>query len=412
VYFRFSLDSEQLIPGDNKIIVHSSFGGRERVESQEQNIVYRPDGPWVTIDSFNFGEFAFERPYLTGRYGYNLSEEDVELLSDRNTERALRAEINSKTPDFAEISFDNGKTFIPTSKAAARDIDYRYRLETGEMIEGMHFILVRATMKNGETAFTRMIVQVDKTAPEIRLISPEAGGVYNTAITFSASATDDVELASLRYELRAGDKAAYEVPGFLQGLYIEGVIPPFLREITFGDNDWRLPSMPFAGGATYFDVGLGLSFFDDNVKIQAQYGQITQAQFAALGGEGPLRYGGHVLGLKILANIYDLPFGSFAGPDWEWLSASFAVGANFSYFDLFNNTDEKYTQSGEPTIMSALIMQVEFPKVTIPKKKALRKFSMFTEGQLWFVPTDVPAKDHGIEIMIPHVIMGLRLYVF
>jgi hypothetical protein len=283
------------------------------------------------------------------------------------------------------------------------------------MTEGMHYVLVRTTMKNGDVAVTRMLVQVDKTPPVIRLISPETGGRYNQEIAYSASATDDVELVGLTYQLRKGDKAMYGVPGFLQGLYFEGTIPPFIRQI------WKEAPAIFAGGATYLDVGMGLSFFDDNVKIQGLYGYMFQENYESLGGEGPVRYGGHVVGLKLLASIYNLPFGSFAGPDWEWLSASLAVGANFSLFNMGNmenpvySTPEKpeyYTQSGKPTWMSALVVQVEFPKITIPKWKVFRRLSLFTEGQLWFVPTDVDADKLGIKTYIPHMIMGVRLYVF
>ena len=404
-YYRFSLDSANLVDGENKVIVHSSFGGSESTESQARNLVYKADGPWVTIDSMNIGDFAFERPYLTGRTGYNLNEQDVAVLADRRADKENRAEVQAKTPDYTELSFDNGKTFIKASKSITKNIDYRYRLETGEMTEGMHYILVRATMKNGETAVTKILVQVDKTNPSIRLISPDAGGRYNEEISYSASATDDVELVSLTYHLRAGDKSAYEIPGFIQGLYFEGVIPPFIRQFI---NE--APVIPFGGGATYTDFGMGLSFFDDNVKIQFQYGFLFNEQWEALAGVGPIRYGGNVIGLKLLASVYSLPFGSFAGPDWEWLSASFALGANFSLFDA--DSSGQYTQSGTPTWMSALLMQIEFPKVTIPKRKYLRTFSMFTEGQLWFVPTDVDAAANKIEVVIPHIIMGLRLYIF
>ena len=404
-YFRFNLGSGNLSSGNNTVTIRSSFGGERSVQSRENNIFYNIDGPWVTIDSFTFGEFAYERPYLYGRTGYILSGEDEALLADRSTEREVRDAIRAKRVDYTEISFDNGINFLRTGPGRSRGSNYSYRLETGDMTEGMHYILVRTTMKNGETAVTRMLVQVDKTPPVIRLISPEIGGRYNERIAYSASATDDVELDSLTYHLRVGNKSSYEIPGFLQGLYIEGIIPPFIKQL--------VPEMPtfFAGGATYTDFGLGLSFFDDNVKVQVQYGYITNDIFESLGGQNPpgLRYGGHVLGLKLLANIYQLPFGAFAGPDWEWLSASFALGANFSLFDL---AQEGYTQSGTSTWMSALLLQVEFPKVTIPKWKALRKFSLFTEGQLWFVPTDVNADALGIKVVIPHVIVGFRLYIF
>ncbi|WP_461255465.1 Ig-like domain-containing protein [Treponema sp. R80B11-R83G3] len=425
-YFVFKMDGEKLNAGVNAITVNSNFGGPTLVSSRPYNLIYRDGGPWVTIDleSFTFGKFAYERPYLYGRTGYVLSEEDQELLKDKTAEKAVKARILAKTPKFTEISFDNGRSFIMTSKASAKNIDYRYRLEDGEMAEGYHYIVVRTTMKNGEFALTRMLVQVDKTKPEIRLISPEAGSRYNQKIAYSASATDDIELVSLTYHLRAGDKAAYEVPGFLQGLYIEGVIPPFYRQLAVsnGIQEWA-PSMPFAGGATYTDFGFGLSFFDDNVKIQGQYGFLTQELYDALGGEGPVRYGGDVIGLKILANVYTLPLGSVWGPDFDWLYASFSIGANFSLFNFLNkenpdyspNKDGElvyYTQSGESTWLSALLLQIEFPKVTIPKKKAFRTFSLFTEGQLWFVPTDVKASQMGIKIMIPHVMMGLRIYIF
>ena len=136
---------------------------------------------------------------------------------------------------------------------------------------------------------------------------------------------------------------------------------------------------------------------------------MTQKLYESLGGDRKLRYGGQVLGVKLLANVYTLPFGSFGGPDWEWLSASFALGANFSLFDL---GQQGYTQSGKRTWLSALLAQIEFPKVTVAKWKNCRRFSLFTEGQFWFVPTDVNADSQGLLTIIPHIIMGLRLYVF
>ncbi|MCL2761576.1 MAG: Ig-like domain-containing protein [Treponema sp.] len=404
-FFRISLNASHLNSGKNTISVYSHFGGSDEIESNTQTIFYNAEGPWITIDSMNVGDFVFDRPYLYGRMGYNLTAEEQQILADKKADKKQRALIRAKTASYAEISFDNGKTFVKAGRGRDKEtMDYRYRLETGDMAEGMHYILVKATMKNGEIATTRMLVQVDKTPPVIRLITPEVSGRYNKKVPYSAFASDDIELVSLEYHLRKGDKAAYGVPGFIQGLYIEGIIPPFIKQIS---ND--APVMPFGGGATYTDFGLGLSFFDDNVKIQAQYGFLTQNIWESMGGTGAVRYGGHVLGLKLLASIYTLPFGSFAGPDWEWLSASLALGANFSFFDIGNNG---YTQSGKSTWMSALLAQVEFPKVTIPKRTFLRTFSLFTEGQLWFVPTDVNADNYKIETVIPHITVGLRAYIF
>lgn len=402
-FFRFSIDATDMIPGTNTLVVKSVFGGRQTIESSIRTVYYEASGPWVTVDTMTMGDFAYGRPWLRGRAGYVLTGEEEALLADKKTAREIRSAIEGKKLESVELSFDNGNTFNPV-KTIRGEYNWEYRLEDGDMREGVHYLIIRASMANGEKAITRLLVQVDKTPPVIRLFSPESGGRYNNELQFAALAQDDNELAGLTYHLREGDKSAYEIPGFLQGLYFEGIIPPFIRQLA---ND--APAALFGGGATYMDFGVGLSFFDDNVKLQAQYGFMTQDLFEDLGGEGELRYGGQVLGLKLLANIYTLPFGSFLGPDWEWLSASFGVGANFSLFDI---SREGYTQSGVPTWMSALLVQIEFPKVTLPNRKFLRTFSMFTEGQLWFVPTDVNAEEHGIDTVLPKIVMGLRLYIF
>ena len=401
-YFRFDISQEDLNTGANEFVVRSDFGGRETVESVVCRVNYQPYGAWVTVDTLSLGDFVYERPWLMGRAGYELTLEDHGILEDKKADKDLKADVAAKKLSQVELSFDNGRTFFST-RSAPKGYDWRYRLEDGEMAEGVHYLIVRATMANGDTAVTRLLVQVDKTPPRIRLITPEAGGRYNEELQFAALASDDVELNSMTYHLRKGDKAFYGVPGFIKGLYVEGIIPPVIKLA------WEDAPVVFAGGATFFDIGLGLSFFDDNVKLQVSYGQMTQSQYELIGGTEAVRYGGHVLGLKLLANIYQLPFGSFLGPDWEWLSATFAIGANFSLFDL---AKEGYTQSGNSTWMSALLAQIEFPRVTIPKRTWLRTFSFFAEGQLWFVPTDVNASSFDLSTVIPHMTLGLRAYIF
>lgn len=124
-----------------------------------------------------------------------------------------------------------------------------------------------------------------------------------------------------------------------------------------------------------------------------------------------MRYGGHIFGLKILASVFELPFERFAGPDWSWLYLTAALGANFSIFT--------QTQSGKPQVLAALLGQIEFPRVKLPKKKVkyFRSFAVYTEGQLWFIPTDVSdgidsKKDKGIQAVIPRVSVGIRVDVF
>ena len=77
-------------------------------------------------------------------------------------------------------------------------------------------MLLRAVMKNGESAINRCIVQIDKTAPFVKMIAPGIGGRYNQSLEFSGLASDAVGLNSVTLSLRKGDKAGYEVPGFIQ----------------------------------------------------------------------------------------------------------------------------------------------------------------------------------------------------
>jgi hypothetical protein len=120
--------------------------------------------------------------------------------------------------------------------------------------------------------------------------------------------------------------------------------------------------------------------------------------------DNPFRYGGNVIGGKILANVGTVPFRYFFGPNWAWLSANFTIGANFSVFSL--------SQSGKAQVLSALLGQVEFPRVTIPKQSMFGTFAFYTEAQLWFIPTDVEAEEVEIDSLVPQISVGIRVNVF
>ena len=89
--------------------------------------------------------------------------------------------------------------------------------------------------------------------------------------------------------------------------------------------------------------------------------------------------------------------------DLEWLSANFAIGANFSRFN--------ETNSGTPQILSALLGQIEFPKVSLPQLKMFSAFSLYTEFSLWFIPTDVSGTI-GIKNLVPQISEGIRVNIF
>ncbi|MCQ2982352.1 MAG: Ig-like domain-containing protein [Treponemataceae bacterium] len=384
-YYKFTLTPEQLAGGEHVYSVRAVLPDGRLVYSVEQFMKYSPSGPWISIDSLAMGDFAVDRPYLEGRAGYSLTEAEVLMLNDKATPKYEKEKIREKAVESVEISFNNGKTFEKVGSRGA----WRYRIENGEMPDGYHFLVVRANMKNGETAVTRTIIQIDKTAPTIKLISPGEGGRYNEALAVSGLSNDDVVLKKITVELRQGDKANYEMPAFIQGLYVDA-------------NFW---------GNTLYSVGAGLTFYDDNVKLQAQFGQMTQVHFDNLHQlmgrpSEPLRYGGNVFGLKLLANVGNVPFSYLFGPDWTWLSAAFAIGANFSYFS--------YTQADKGQILSALIGQIEFPRVTMDKRKMFRTISLYTEGQIWSIPTDVKTVQgaESVPPLVPQLSIGMRMSVF
>lgn len=381
-FYMFSLNPDKISDGTHKYRVDVILDTGMKVSSREQTINYKAFGPWVTIDNFVYGDFAAHRPILKGRAGYTRDPDEELLAKEKTATPEFKAKLAAKSVETIELSLDNGKTFIPLSK----NEKWKYRIENQDLSEGYHFLLIRATMKNGEKAIERLVVQIDNTKPTVKLISPEQGGHYNQELLASGLSNDDVKLEEVKIALRKGDKASYEVPKFIQGLYLD---------VHF----W---------GATLFDVGAGLTFFDDNVKLQFQWGEYTQTQrdFITDLFQQPrtqLRYGGDVFGLKLLANIADIPFAFFLGHDFDWLSANIAIGANFSLFTM--------TNSGQAQILSAILAQLEFPRITFPEAKAFSTLSFYTEGSLWFIPTDV-ATTVDINKLVPQISFGIRANVF
>ena len=381
-YFKFDLGPDLISEGTHKYYVQSILKNGTSVNSREQTITYSPVGPWITIDNFTYGDFATDRPYIRGQAGYSISEDELLYSKTKEATKEEKDAVAAKKVAKIELSFDNGKTF----EVLSTNEKWMYRIENQDIHEGFHFFFLRATMENGETAITRCIIQIDNTKPGVRLIAPTQGGRYNQALDFSGLSNDDVRLENVTLALRKGDKASYEVPAFIQGLYLDF-------------HFW---------GASLFDIGAGLTFFDDNVRLQVQWGQFTQSQRDAVSGMfkiglTDMRYGGNIFGMKLLANIFTLPFSYFFGRDWEWLFASFALGANFSLFT--------ETNSGKPQFLSALLCQIEFPRIHLNNLKMFSTFSFYTEGSLWFIPTDV-SSEVEIQSIVPQISIGIRVNIF
>ncbi|MFW5801926.1 MAG: neuraminidase, partial [Spirochaeta sp.] len=261
--------------------------------------------------------------------------------------------------------------------------EWRYRIETEDIPDGPLPVIVRAEFENGETALTRSILTVDKSPPDITLLAPHEGALLNTRLRLTGVAEDEHGIENIQVALREGDKSRYAVPGFVQGMYF--------------DTHFR--------GLTYFQLGLGFTFFDGNVKLQGQWGPTPEKT-----PEGfPQRFAGNFYGGKLLANVAALPFNTFFGPDWEFLSLNVALGATFNYIQLY----EPIVPSGGTVVnevtglvLSAIVAQIEFPKVTLSDWSAFNAYSFYMEPQVWFIPSDARP---DIE---PKITFGVRVQLF
>ena len=358
----FTMIADERLPADGPLVLSARAFDPEGnpVGSRKIPLEWSRNGPWATVESLNFGEYIPYRPFLTGSTGWI-----GEVPSDPKEAKAV---LKSRIPSRVEVSLDDGRSF-----ATARGTqDWRFRLETQDYPEGGLYPIIRVRYEDGSVAVVRTVLGLDKTVPRLEVLDPVEGALFDNLIQVNGTSWDDRGLADLSVYLRAGDKAGYELPSFIQGLYLD---THFL-------------------GASYWDLGLGLTFFDDAVKLQFQLGSAPSVTEDA----DSVRFGGMVYGVKLLASLARLPFGFLLGPDWDFLSAEAMVGANFSYFS--------ESVSGQGLVIAAVVAQLEFPKVTIKEWSFLRTYSFYTEAQFWSVSSDVQS---GV---VPRLSLGLRFGLF
>jgi len=334
----------------------------EWVASHENLLTVVKYGPVLDITSHKDGDVITGRPWLAGSaYMFRPPGEVV----NRQTKTLYGV-------DRVELSFDNGRTFVPAKGTG----DWKYRLETSEMEVGILPIIIRAVFNNEDVAVRRILLIVDPIAPTVNVIGPVENSAYRTTVTVYGSTYDDYDMDSVEVSLRPGNKFGYSVPGFIQGLYLDFSI--------LGGMNWC--------------AGVGLTFFDDNVKLQGH------ALNAPSG-----RYSGWAFGGKVLANIWSENIGKWFGPDWAFWRTSIVLGANFSYFLM---------DPGEhPLWMGEFLAQWEIIKSDMsfffPKWKYFKSLSFYMESGIWFAPSDVSVQQD--KNAWPHkfvIAFGLRANLF
>jgi hypothetical protein len=392
--FRYDIPESMLAEeGEYRITASYNAEGGAVILSPEHTVFYNAYGPILLIESHQDGDVITARPWLTGR-AWIASPEPAEEEEPLTRKEKAQQKADTKV-DKVTVSYDNGRIFHSTRG----DEEWKVRLETSELPRGPQPVLVRAVFANGEEAVRRIMLNVDTTLPEVETISPPEDSVHRDNIHVFGTAGDNYELADVEISLRPHDKFFYSIPGAIQGMYfdIKGL------------------------GATYFDVGLGLSLFDDNVRLQFQFG-LTPADgsIVPLGNKGQTiveggRYVGEVYGIKLLANIYHLPFAYLFGLDWAFYSMNFALGANFSWFTM----DEWRT----PLYMGAIVGQWDIANINFqyfkPNWKYFRNYALYLEPELWFASSDADKyinPQTGREEKLPKIIfrmtIGIRINWF
>jgi hypothetical protein len=362
--FRYEFPAEGM-KEDVTVIFSASFdnptGGI--ISSHEHEVKIIPYGPILSVDSHEDGDSITHRPWLSGRAWMTSAYLEEHQRLSWNERRFYEVEA-------VDISYDNGRTY---ERATGKE-NWKFRLETGEINRGALPVLIKATFVNGEIAIRRLALVVDVDPPELRTIQPLENSLHRDILSVYGLVSDDFEIDTVEVQLRPGDKFGYSVPKFIQGMYLD----------------------THALGATWADVGLGLVFFENNVKLQFQFGITPEARFE-----------GQVFGLKMLANLLYLPLDYYFGPDWTPFSTSLAIGANFSYFSM--------RPPDQARILGALLFQWEIIRVTLiqddpnleVKFRPFKYFSFYVEPNLWFASTDVNNPD--IESMILRASLGFRL---
>ena len=366
--FQYSIPQHALTQtGTLSIALRSTSSAGAHISGPRRSITYSPAGAALVIDSHQDGDVITGRTMLRGRAWIAPPPDATEPDS---AERKRRKAANTVTRVL--VSADNGRTFTAANGLG----EWRFPLEAGSLPAGFLPVLVQARFAGGAETTRRLLLVVDNAAPELAVSSPREGSVHRDVIPVYGTAVDANGVAGIDLSLRPGSAFRYTVPGFMHGLYLDAK--------TFG--------------ATWFDLGLGLGFFDGNVRFQFQYG-LAPPPAAPEGG----RYTGDVLGVKLTANLARLPLSYCFGPRWEWYTMTLAAGANFSLFTMDGGRD--------PVYMGAVLAQWEIINANLrhfaPRWRYFSNCALYLEPELWFASTDLDADK-----FIFRAAIGIRWNIF
>jgi hypothetical protein len=370
--FRYDISEAELeTAGPHKIYAFFKTDKGRTIASANHTVYYSHYGPVLLIDSHRDGDVITDRPWLRGQAMFVKPPHP----EGRDYTRAEGSRFSVKR---VEVSYDNGRTF----KRATGKGEWRWRLEPLDLPPGTQPVVVRATFENDEQAVRRVLLFVDVEHPQVETVSPEAKSVHRDELYVYGDASDNFELTDVNISLRPFSKFWYSVPEAIRGLYFD------VKTL----------------GAVYFDVGVGLSLFDNNVRFQGQYGRAPPDEDNSILVDSG-RYTGEVWGIKLVANIATIPFDwLFKDRDWAYYKMNIGVGAIFTWFSMEGNR--------EPLYMGAVIAQIDIAnidfKLIYPNWNRFHVWALYMQPEFWFASTDAIDVDK----IIPRIGIGIRVNVF
>ncbi len=373
-YFNFEFTPEILSNGIHSIVAR--YNGEKAYSSKEKIINYQKEGAWLRIDNLDSGQSLIGNYTLKGSAGCFINKTDLKDDSKSNINMVKRV----------LVSFDNGQTY----KQAIGFSNWKYRINNFKVNDGPVYMLVKAEFSNGENALRRIMYNLDQTPAEVETLSPVEDSSINESLVISGIATDQNDIEEVKVAFRDGPKSSYVIPSFLKGLYLD---------------------LKFLG-ATYFDLGLGIGFFDEIVKLQVQYGI---SPYNDLTGEVN-RFYGSMMGFKLLARYFNVEFGKYYGPDLDFLSFSGSIGAGFSYVSMTKNykvlKKSEYVNAGDDVTGGAKggaflgngVFQFDL-NFKVKDAICFNSWSLYYELALWFISSElqagvIPSSSFGVKVGI------------
>ncbi len=440
------------------IALKKSAGTEKTIGSASTIFIYRGDGPIITVTSHINGYPMEHRPWLTGTASFY--EKDIEFKIKRKIQEKKYSQLENKfrrTPELIPkvdeievskfeleselskyrnenvvsellLSLDNGKTYEKASIVSGK---WKVRVQTQNLSNGVHMLQMRARTRSNKEQIKHFKIFIDRERPDVLIDIPVDNAKVNETVFVRGASNDNGTIEEVKVSLNRFDKDLGKMPKFIQGIYL-----------------WSQYDFDFLGGSGMLITGgIGMSFFDDIVRLEGVFGWrpsrdnmndlipgvVTNPSLypgVGIKNDDPLRdsgyypypeegynprFKGFVAGGKLLARILDIPFEPYLGEDARNFSISLEIGAAFLWYSGFggssaevnklnNNLEGAYDASKDGKLLSGFLYQFDFFKVE--KYGILQNFAIYLENAFFFIPAEVNA---GI---IMHVGLGVRTSLY